>query len=227
MSADRLGARDSWARPLMEPLCRARRSSRMLFLPGLRVSARVDGEEVTIRWEAVTGPPEGFPARPIKIVGYQVIVGAFQVTLPASGRRWRSRKNNVRSLRGAPRVRGPGDRGRREPDDHVGYVHDTVMLGRYLLGIRGLTASPCDPGPRHVATSSPDPCRHDRRASRGGVAAMAVPIIRAASTYDWFENVFVVLILRWHGSSARGDGGLGLPRLQSSPSEGPDGVQRV
>ena len=32
----------------------------------------------------MTAPPPGFPAEPIHIVGYQVIVGAFQVTVPAT-----------------------------------------------------------------------------------------------------------------------------------------------
>ena len=40
------------------------------------------GNSLVIRWDAVTGPPKGFPDRPIRIVGYQVIVGAFQVTVP-------------------------------------------------------------------------------------------------------------------------------------------------
>jgi hypothetical protein len=37
-----------------------------------------------ISWDAVTGPPPGFPDRPINVVAYQVIVGAFQVTVPAA-----------------------------------------------------------------------------------------------------------------------------------------------
>jgi hypothetical protein len=37
-----------------------------------------------ISWDAVTGPPPGFPNRPINVVAYQVIVGAFQVTVPAA-----------------------------------------------------------------------------------------------------------------------------------------------
>lgn len=37
-----------------------------------------------ISWDRVTGPAEGFPDQPIEIVGYQVIVGSFQVTLPGS-----------------------------------------------------------------------------------------------------------------------------------------------
>jgi hypothetical protein len=39
---------------------------------------------LVISWNVVTGPPPGFPAEPITIVGYQVIVEAFQVTVPAS-----------------------------------------------------------------------------------------------------------------------------------------------
>jgi hypothetical protein len=39
---------------------------------------------LVISWDAVTGPPNGFPNEPINIVGYQVIVGAFQVTVPAN-----------------------------------------------------------------------------------------------------------------------------------------------
>ncbi|NOT31318.1 MAG: hypothetical protein HOP15_12805 [Planctomycetes bacterium] len=39
-----------------------------------------------IRWNEVTAPPPGFPNEPIHIVGYQVIVGTFQVTLPATAR---------------------------------------------------------------------------------------------------------------------------------------------
>lgn len=38
-----------------------------------------------ISWAKVTGPPDGdFPVEQINIVGYQVIVGAFQVTVPAT-----------------------------------------------------------------------------------------------------------------------------------------------
>lgn len=39
-----------------------------------------------IRWSEVTSPPPGFPSRTITISGYQVIVGSFQVTLPATAR---------------------------------------------------------------------------------------------------------------------------------------------
>lgn len=51
---------------------------------GPPVSAEVDGDSVIIRWGPVSVPPEDFPDRDIDIVGYQVIVGSFQVTLPAS-----------------------------------------------------------------------------------------------------------------------------------------------
>jgi len=50
------------------------------------VSAEVGDDTVIIRWDAVTGPPDGFPRRKIKIAGYQIIVEDFQVTLPASSR---------------------------------------------------------------------------------------------------------------------------------------------
>lgn len=42
------------------------------------------GDALVISWSEVTSPPPGFPALPIDIVGYQVIVESFQVTLPDS-----------------------------------------------------------------------------------------------------------------------------------------------
>jgi len=48
------------------------------------VSAEVDDDTVIIRWDPVTAAPPGFPDDDVDIVGYQVIVGSFQVTLPAS-----------------------------------------------------------------------------------------------------------------------------------------------
>jgi len=48
------------------------------------VLAQINGNSLIISWALVTGPPAGFPNVPINIVGYQVIVGAFQVTVPAS-----------------------------------------------------------------------------------------------------------------------------------------------
>jgi len=43
-------------------------------------------DSLVIRWDAVTTVPPGFPARPISIVGYQLIVKPFQVTVPATVR---------------------------------------------------------------------------------------------------------------------------------------------
>ena len=65
---------------------------------GPSVSTRVDGDEVVIGWDPVDSPPEGFPQRRIDIVGYQVIVGSFQVTLPASATRVSLPPEFVRSL---------------------------------------------------------------------------------------------------------------------------------
>ena len=49
------------------------------------VSAAVGpGDSLVISWTAVTAPPAGFPALPINIAGYQVIVGLFQVTVPGT-----------------------------------------------------------------------------------------------------------------------------------------------
>jgi hypothetical protein len=51
---------------------------------GPSVSAEVNDDTVIIRWDPVTGPPANFPQRRIQIVGYQILVDPFQVTLPAS-----------------------------------------------------------------------------------------------------------------------------------------------
>ena len=52
---------------------------------GPTVSSQVGpGDSLVISWTPVTSPPPGFPDRPITIVGYQVIVDPFQVTLPAT-----------------------------------------------------------------------------------------------------------------------------------------------
>jgi hypothetical protein len=49
------------------------------------VSAQLGpGNSLVISWNRVTAPPNGFPNEPINIVAYQVIVGAFQVTVPAT-----------------------------------------------------------------------------------------------------------------------------------------------
>src|SRR5262249_54773718 len=51
------------------------------------VTTDVGAGSVVISWEPVTAPPAGFPQEKITIVGYQVIVDPFQVTLPASSRK--------------------------------------------------------------------------------------------------------------------------------------------
>ena len=48
------------------------------------VSSQVGGGTVVISWQDVTDTPEDFPEAQINIVGYQVLVGSFQVTLPGS-----------------------------------------------------------------------------------------------------------------------------------------------
>jgi hypothetical protein len=49
------------------------------------VSARVGpGNTLIISWDAITDSAAGFPDKSINIVGYQVIVAAFQVTVPAT-----------------------------------------------------------------------------------------------------------------------------------------------
>jgi hypothetical protein len=53
---------------------------------GPAVSTEVGDDTVVIRWRPVDAPPAGFPRRRIEIVGYQVIVESFQLTLPASSR---------------------------------------------------------------------------------------------------------------------------------------------
>lgn len=52
--------------------------------PG-NVAAQIGpGNALVISWDRVTMPPPGFPAEPIDVVAYQVIVSAFQVTIPAT-----------------------------------------------------------------------------------------------------------------------------------------------
>jgi len=50
--------------------------------PVVSAEPGADGSQV-IRWEPVAGPAPGFGG-PIEIVGYQVVVASFQVTLPAT-----------------------------------------------------------------------------------------------------------------------------------------------
>ncbi len=54
--------------------------------PDVSDTGDVSGSTLVIMWDEVTSPPDGFPDEEITIVGYQVIVGSFQVTLPASAR---------------------------------------------------------------------------------------------------------------------------------------------
>ena len=51
---------------------------------GPLVSSEVSGSTAVISWQPVTGPADILPDQDIVIAGYQVIVGSFQVTLPAS-----------------------------------------------------------------------------------------------------------------------------------------------
>ncbi len=69
---------------------------------GPKVSAVVEDDEVVIRWTAVTAPPKGFPNKPIQIVGYQVLVDSFQVTLPATARSIELPEEFVKSLEPGP-----------------------------------------------------------------------------------------------------------------------------
>lgn len=66
--------------------------------PG-NVRARLGtNNRLVISWDAVTSTPEGFPERPISIVGYQLIVKPFQVTVPANVRSVTVPPEFVRSL---------------------------------------------------------------------------------------------------------------------------------
>jgi hypothetical protein len=51
---------------------------------GPLVHTEIVGDDIVIHWQPVTAPPPGFPNERITIVGYQVIVEPFQVTLPPS-----------------------------------------------------------------------------------------------------------------------------------------------
>lgn len=48
------------------------------------VSAVLSGDSLVVSWDPVTTTPPGFPERPISIVGYQLIVDAFEVTVPGT-----------------------------------------------------------------------------------------------------------------------------------------------
>lgn len=51
---------------------------------GPQVSTRIQNGVITIRWTPVTTSAAILPGRPVTIVGYQVLVDPFQVTLPAT-----------------------------------------------------------------------------------------------------------------------------------------------
>jgi hypothetical protein len=51
---------------------------------GPQVSTEIQNGAVTIRWTPVTTSASILPGRAVTIIGYQVIVDPFQVTLPAS-----------------------------------------------------------------------------------------------------------------------------------------------
>jgi hypothetical protein len=51
---------------------------------GVPVSHVLNGNSLVISWTAVNGPPPGFPPAQVNVVAYQVIVGSFQVTVPAT-----------------------------------------------------------------------------------------------------------------------------------------------
>ena len=52
--------------------------------PSVSTAAAECGDTIDITWTEVTGPASILPKGSIDIVGYQVIVGSFQVTVPAS-----------------------------------------------------------------------------------------------------------------------------------------------
>ena len=65
---------------------------------GPEVSAKVAGRNVTISWETVTESAAILPGVDVEIVGYQIIVGSFEVTLPATSTQVKLPKEFVESL---------------------------------------------------------------------------------------------------------------------------------
>src|SRR5262245_22616860 len=51
--------------------------------PG-NVKADLSGDSLVISWDKVTSTPPGFPERSISVVGYQLLVDPFQVTVPGT-----------------------------------------------------------------------------------------------------------------------------------------------
>jgi hypothetical protein len=69
---------------------------------GPEVRVKVDDDEIRIKWNEVTESAATLspllPVVPVDIKGYQVIVGSFQVTLPASSRKIKLPKDFVKTL---------------------------------------------------------------------------------------------------------------------------------
>ena len=65
---------------------------------GPDVSAKVAGHNVTISWETVRESAAILPGVDVEIIGYQVIVGSFEVTLPSSSTQVKLPKEFVESL---------------------------------------------------------------------------------------------------------------------------------
>jgi hypothetical protein len=55
--------------------------------PAVSTAAAGCGNTIDVTWTPVTGPAAILPEGDIHIAGYQVIVGSFQVTVPASATR--------------------------------------------------------------------------------------------------------------------------------------------
>lgn len=62
------------------------------------VSAKVEGDSVTILWDRVTSPARIIPDQQVEIVGYQVIVEEFEVTLPPTSTKVTVPQEFVKSL---------------------------------------------------------------------------------------------------------------------------------
>lgn len=66
--------------------------------PVLLPVVKKNDNTLIVKWLPVTDVPAGFPQRHLEIVGYQVIVGKFLITLPASARSVTVPKEFVQSL---------------------------------------------------------------------------------------------------------------------------------
>ncbi len=93
---------------------------------GPAVSTQVGPDDfLQISWTPVTGSAPGFPVRPIEIAGYQVIVGSFEVTLPATATSVTVPPEYVGSL-------GPGPHGFEVLAIEVGH-NQTITAGTFTL----------------------------------------------------------------------------------------------